>query len=142
MDITRERQIMSRGCRPSRSPNADAAISYRAPRHANSMVRTDELPAEVLAAHERRILAEQRRVATEEPAAAQSHRAHYTVGGHLSRQIFGVLVMFHLRHGGWWWRVQVWRRNRRSVGVFRSREEAVKDAARMLAAQPELRGRR
>lgn len=55
------------------------------------------------------------------------------------RPLFGVpCVLFAFRRR-WWWRAEIWAARRGSVGPYLTREEAVRDAARLLYCKPELR---
>jgi hypothetical protein len=58
------------------------------------------------------------------------------------RWIFGVCVRYWQRKGGWWWRCLLWSSNRRSIGPYRTRPEAVKDSAQQLHCHEALRGAR
>lgn len=60
----------------------------------------------------------------------------------LTRRILGVPVHYIPRQGGWWWRVPYWHPWRSDCGPYPTRQEAIKDSARMLHVHPQLRGRR
>lgn len=53
----------------------------------------------------------------------------------LTRHLFGLRVHFWRRRGAWWWRVWCWPRRYRSVGIYRTRAEAIKHAAQLLCDQ-------
>lgn len=58
-------------------------------------------------------------------------------------RLFGLDVSLHRLRGCWWWRCAVWPRQRRSIGPYRQRPEAIQDAARLLYSHGvEFRARR